>query len=66
MRELQADTDRVRGERRELLEDIRVRGTTLLEVADAADVRKPDPDEPGEPESVDEIERAGAEEVSKS
>jgi cell division septum initiation protein DivIVA len=58
MRELQADTDRVRGERRELLEDIRVRGTTLLEVADAAAVREPD-----EPESVDEIERAGVEEA---
>jgi DivIVA domain-containing protein len=58
MRELQADTDRVRGERRELLEDIRVRGATLLEVADAAAVREPD-----EPESVDEIERAGVEEA---
>jgi hypothetical protein len=58
MRELQADTERVRGERRELLEDIRVRGTTLLEVADAAAVREPD-----EPESVDEIERAGVEEA---
>jgi DivIVA domain-containing protein len=54
MRELEADTDRVRGERRELLEDIRVRGTTLLGVADAADEREPDA-----PESVDEIERAG-------
>ena len=64
MRELQADTDRVRGERRELLEDIRVRGATLLEVADAADTREPD--DAGEPESVDEIERAGVEEVSKS
>lgn len=60
MRELQADTDRVRGERRELLEDIRVRGTTLLNVADAADERSPD--ERDEPESVDEIERAGVEE----
>ena len=60
MRELQADTDRVRGERRELLEDIRVRGATLLEVADAADTREPD-DEQNEPESVDEIERVGAE-----
>ena len=61
MRELQADTDRVKDERRELLNDIRVRGRTLLEVADAAAVREPD-----EPESVDEIERAGAENVSKS
>ena len=61
MRELQADTDRVKDERRELLDDIRVRGRTLLEVADAAAVREPD-----EPESVDEIERAGAENVSKS
>jgi hypothetical protein len=58
MRELQADTDRVRGERRELLEDIRVRGATLLEVADSADAREPD-EEPDEPESVDEVERAG-------
>jgi len=57
MRELEADTDRVRGERRELLEDIRVRGATLLGVADAADEREPD--EAGEPEPVDEIERAG-------
>jgi len=56
MRELEADTDRVRGERRELLEDIRVRGATLLGVADAADEREPD--EAGEPEPVDEIERA--------
>jgi hypothetical protein len=64
MRELQADTDRVRGERRELLDDIRVRGATLLEVADTADTREPN-EVPDEPESVDEIERAGAEEVSK-
>jgi cell division septum initiation protein DivIVA len=56
MRELQADTDRVRDERRELLEDIRVRGATLLEVADSAAAREPD-----EPESVDEVERAGVE-----
>ena len=41
----------------ELLEDIRVRGATLLGVADAADEREPD--EAGEPEPVDEIERAG-------
>ena len=64
MRELQADTDRVKEERRELLDDIRVRGRTLLEVADAAAVREPD--QPDEPESVDEIERAGAEKISKS
>jgi DivIVA domain-containing protein len=45
MRELQADTERVQEERRELLDDIRVRGSTLLEVADAAVVREPGPDE---------------------
>jgi hypothetical protein len=61
MGELQADTDRVRGERRELLEDIRVRGGKLLEVADAASERELEVD-PGEPESVDELERAGVEE----
>jgi DivIVA domain-containing protein len=61
MRELQTDTARVQGERRELLEDIRVRGSTLLEVADAAVAREPGagPDEPEE--SVDEIDRVGAE-----
>ncbi len=52
MRELQTDTERVQDERRELLADIRVRGSTLLEVADAAVARKPDPDE---------IEQAGVE-----
>jgi DivIVA domain-containing protein len=52
MRELQTDTERVQDERRELLADIRVRGSTLLEVADAAVARKPDPDE---------IEQAGSE-----
>ena len=57
MRELQTDTERVQEERRELLADIRLRGSTLLEVADAAEVREPDP----EPEPVDELERAGAE-----
>ena len=56
MRELQADTDRVRDERGDLLADLRERGNRLLEVADAA--RRPDA-EPAEPESVDEIERAG-------
>jgi DivIVA domain-containing protein len=56
MRELQADTERVQGERRELLADIRVRGSTLLEVADDAVAREPDV-EPDKPE-VDEIERA--------
>jgi len=61
MRELEADTDRVRGERRELLDDIRVRGATLLEVADSADEREPE--ERDEPESVDEIERAAVEET---
>jgi DivIVA domain-containing protein len=57
MRELQADTERVQEERRELLADIRARGSKLLEVADAAVAREPDA-EPDEPE-VDEIERAG-------
>jgi DivIVA domain-containing protein len=57
MRELQADTERVQEERRELLADIRARGSKLLEVADAAVAREPAA-EPDEPE-VDEIERAG-------
>jgi DivIVA domain-containing protein len=56
MRELQADTERVQEERRELLADIRVRGSTLLEVADDAVAREPDV-EPDKPE-VDEIEQA--------
>jgi DivIVA domain-containing protein len=60
MRELRADTERVQEERRELLDDIRLRGSTLLEVADAALAREPDP-APDEPEPVDEIERAGVE-----
>ena len=58
MRELQADTERVQEERRELLADIRRRGSTLLDVADAALAREPDV-EPDEPEPVDEVERAG-------
>lgn len=58
MRELQADTDRVRDERGDLLADLRERGNRVLEVADAASARQPDA-EPAEPESVDEIERAG-------
>ena len=53
MRELESDTERVRGERRELLEDLRVRAATLLEVADTADARGPDGPEP---EPVDEVE----------
>jgi DivIVA domain-containing protein len=61
MRELQTDTERVEEERRELLADIRVRGSTLLEVADAAVAREPGPAPPDEPEPVDEIERAGIE-----
>jgi DivIVA domain-containing protein len=60
MRELQADTKRVQEERRELLADIRVRGSTLLEVADAAEGRAPDTERDGS-ESVDEIERVRVE-----
>jgi DivIVA domain-containing protein len=56
MRELQADTERVQEERRELLADIRSRGSTLLELADAAMARESN-GEPGEQEPVDGIER---------
>ena len=56
MRALQTDTEHVQEERRELLEDIRVRGASLLEIADAAVAREPD-----EPEPADEVERAGVE-----
>jgi DivIVA domain-containing protein len=61
MRELQADTEAVRQERRQLLEDIRGRASGLLELADAASAREPAEREgpAPEPESVDEIERAG-------
>jgi len=62
MRELQADTEAVWKERRQLLADIRERASGLLELADAAAAREPA--EPGnqmpEPEVVDDIERAGA------
>jgi DivIVA domain-containing protein len=58
MRELQTDTEHVQEERRELLADIRLRGRTLLEVADTAVAREPDL-EPDEPEPADEVERAG-------
>jgi len=60
MRELQADTEHVEEERRELLADIRLRGSTLLELAEAAEAREPDLD-PDEPEPADEVERAGLE-----
>jgi DivIVA domain-containing protein len=61
MGELQADTEAVRQERRQLLEDIRGRASGLLELADAASAREPAEREgpAPEPESVDEIERAG-------
>lgn len=62
MRELQTDTEHVQEERRELLADIRLRGSTLLEVADAAVAREPDV-QPEEPEPVDEVERAGVQEA---
>ena len=58
MRELQTDTEHVQEERRELLADIRVRGTSLLELAEAAVTREPETDEP---EPADEVERAGVE-----
>lgn len=62
MRDLEADTERVRDERQQLLADLRERIRGLLEFADEASARQPDAEraEP-EPESVDEIERAGAE-----
>jgi DivIVA domain-containing protein len=62
MRELQADTEAVWKERRQLLEDIRGRASGLLDLADAAAVRKPaESEDELEPEPVDEIERAGVE-----
>jgi DivIVA domain-containing protein len=60
MRELQTDTEHVEEERRELLADIRLRGSTLLELADAAVAREPD-SEPDEPEPADQVEPAGVE-----
>jgi len=60
MRELQTDTEHVEEERRELLADIRLRGSSLLELADAAVAREPDL-KPDEPEPADEVERAGVE-----
>jgi len=62
MRGLQADTEAVWKERRELLDDIREKASGLLELADAAVARKPaEPrDQMPEPEAVDDIERAGA------
>jgi DivIVA domain-containing protein len=63
MRELQADTEAVWKERRQLLDDIRGKAGGLLELADAAAAREPA--EPGEEmlesKAVDDIERAGAE-----
>ena len=63
MRELQADTEAVWQERRQLLEDIRGRASGLLELADAAAAREPAEQEDAipEPEAVDDIERAGVE-----
>jgi hypothetical protein len=63
MRELQADTEAVWKERDQLLDDIRGRASGLLELATAAAARKAaEPEEePLEPETVDDIERAGAE-----
>jgi hypothetical protein len=62
MRELQADTEAVWKERRQLLEDIRGRASGLLDLADAAAARKPaESEDELEPEPVDEIERAGVE-----
>jgi DivIVA domain-containing protein len=63
MRELQTDTEHVQEERRELLADIRVRGTSLLEIAEAAVARESEADEP---EPADEVERAGVETPSGS
>src|SRR6266536_5082237 len=62
MRGLQADTEAVWKERRQLLDDIREKASGLLELADAAVARKPaeSRDQMPEPEAVDDIERAGA------
>jgi len=59
---LQADTEAVWKERRQLLDDIREKASVLLELADAAVAREPaEPaDQMPEPEAVDDIERAGA------
>jgi len=63
MRELQADTEAVWQERRQLLEDIRAQASGLLELADAAAAREPAHPEDAIPEqeAVDDIERAGVE-----
>jgi DivIVA domain-containing protein len=65
MRELQADTEAVWDERRQLLADIRGRASGLLDLANAAANREPEPAEPEEelvePNAVDDIERAGVE-----
>jgi DivIVA domain-containing protein len=63
MRELQADTEAVWKERRQLLDDIRGRASGLVDLADAAAAREPaEPEEAIlEPEAADDIERAGVE-----
>jgi DivIVA domain-containing protein len=63
MRELQADTEAVWKERRQLLDDIRGTASGLSDLADAAAAREPAQSEEAmlEPEAADDIERAGAE-----
>jgi DivIVA domain-containing protein len=62
MGELQADTEAVWKERRQLLADIREKASGMFELADASAARKPDErgDQMPEPEAVDDVERAGA------
>jgi DivIVA domain-containing protein len=61
MREIQADTEAVRKERRELLDDIRGTASGLVDLADAAAAREPaEPEEAMlEPETGDETEPRG-------
>jgi hypothetical protein len=60
MRVLQDDTGEVWADRDRLLVDVRRMASELLALADGAAVRH-EHEEQAEPESVDEVERAGAE-----
>jgi DivIVA domain-containing protein len=66
MRELQSDTNAVRNERDQLLEQMRRTASGLLELADTASTPEPSrsEEETLEPESVDDVLRAGVEAIA--
>ena len=68
MRELQSDTNAVRNERDQLLEQMRRTASGLLELADTASTPEPSrsEEETLEPESVDDVLRAGVEAIAAS